>query len=73
MDLLFLKCASFSPCSVFNTTGDVEKSTICDLALDAAKVAQFKDAIENSYWFEFFMGIYLFNMSYGFFFFKVLF
>nr|XP_009593535.1 transmembrane 9 superfamily member 1-like [Nicotiana tomentosiformis] len=34
---------------------DVEKSTICDLALDAAKVAQFKDAIENSYWFEFFM------------------
>lgn len=72
MDLLFLKCASFSPCSVFNTTGDVEKSTICDLALDAAKVAQFKDAIENSYWFEFFMGIYLFNMSYGFFFFKVL-
>ncbi|KAF3661957.1 Transmembrane 9 superfamily member 3 [Capsicum annuum] len=35
---------------------DVEKSTICKLVLDAAKVAQFKDAIENSYWFEFFMG-----------------
>uniref|UniRef100_A0A3Q7IUF3 Transmembrane 9 superfamily member n=1 Tax=Solanum lycopersicum TaxID=4081 RepID=A0A3Q7IUF3_SOLLC len=34
---------------------DVEKSTICELVLDAAKVAQFKDAIESSYWFEFFM------------------
>ncbi|KAK9270386.1 hypothetical protein L1049_025965 [Liquidambar formosana] len=35
---------------------NVEKSTICALELDAAKVKQFKDAIENSYWFEFFMG-----------------
>ncbi|XP_060197925.1 transmembrane 9 superfamily member 1-like [Lycium barbarum] len=34
---------------------DVEKSTICELVLDAAKVQQFKDAIEHSYWFEFFM------------------
>lgn len=51
----------------FISTGDVEKSTICKLVLDAAKVAQFKDAIENSYWFEFFMGIFYINASfYGF-------
>ncbi|MFQ6649232.1 hypothetical protein Gotur_022392 [Gossypium turneri] len=36
---------------------NVEKSTICQLELDEAKVREFKDAIENSYWFEFFMGI----------------
>ncbi|KAM7474601.1 hypothetical protein LguiB_021844 [Lonicera macranthoides] len=35
---------------------NVEKSTICELELDEAKVKQFKDAIESSYWFEFFMG-----------------
>lgn len=35
----------------------VEKSTICELELDESKVKQFKDAIENSYWFEFFMGM----------------
>ncbi|KAK8304043.1 hypothetical protein V6Z12_D04G193800 [Gossypium hirsutum] len=34
---------------------NVDKSTICQLELDEAKVRQFKDAIENSYWFEFFM------------------
>ncbi|XP_012462961.1 transmembrane 9 superfamily member 1 [Gossypium raimondii] len=34
---------------------NVEKSTICQLELDEAKVREFKDAIENSYWFEFFM------------------
>ncbi|GLJ40297.1 hypothetical protein SUGI_0828140 [Cryptomeria japonica] len=33
----------------------VERGTICELELDAAKVKQFKDAIENTYWFEFFM------------------
>lgn len=38
-------------------TENVEKSTICELELDDAKVKQFKDAIENSYWFEFFMGM----------------
>ncbi|KAM6581027.1 hypothetical protein CsatA_004801 [Cannabis sativa] len=34
---------------------NVEKTVICQLELDEAKVKQFKDAIENSYWFEFFM------------------
>ncbi|KAK2966679.1 hypothetical protein RJ640_002377 [Escallonia rubra] len=34
----------------------VDKGTICELELDEAKVKRFKDAIENSYWFEFFMG-----------------
>ncbi|KAI3448330.1 hypothetical protein Pfo_004995 [Paulownia fortunei] len=33
----------------------VEKTTICELELDEGKVKQFKDAIENNYWFEFFM------------------
>ncbi|KAL0437917.1 UNVERIFIED_CONTAM: Transmembrane 9 superfamily member 1 [Sesamum latifolium] len=35
---------------------DVERTTICEIELEAAKVKQFKDAIDNSYWFEFFMG-----------------
>ncbi|XWS62825.1 hypothetical protein CRYUN_Cryun06bG0043900 [Craigia yunnanensis] len=34
---------------------NVDKSTICKVELDEAKVKQFKDAIENSYWFEFFV------------------
>ncbi|KAL7002020.1 Transmembrane 9 superfamily member 1 [Sarracenia purpurea var. burkii] len=34
---------------------NVDKSLICELELDEAKVKQFKDAIESSYWFEFFM------------------
>ncbi|KAL6522247.1 Transmembrane 9 superfamily member 1 [Orobanche minor] len=34
---------------------DVDKSKICEIELDAAKAKQFKDAIDNSYWFEFFM------------------
>ncbi|KAH9626406.1 hypothetical protein KSS87_009092 [Heliosperma pusillum] len=34
---------------------NTEKSTICELELDIAKAKQFKDAIENSYWFEFFI------------------
>ncbi|KAK8527857.1 hypothetical protein GQ457_01G000670 [Hibiscus cannabinus] len=34
---------------------DVDKAVICQLELDEAKVKQFKDAIENSYWFEFFV------------------
>ncbi|THU53405.1 hypothetical protein C4D60_Mb10t14060 [Musa balbisiana] len=35
---------------------NVEKGSICAIELDAAKVAQFTSAIENSYWFEFFIG-----------------
>ncbi|XP_051149742.1 transmembrane 9 superfamily member 1-like [Andrographis paniculata] len=34
---------------------DVPKATICEIELDAAKAKQFKDAIDNSYWFELFM------------------
>ncbi|GAY62485.1 hypothetical protein CUMW_218180 [Citrus unshiu] len=34
---------------------NVDKATICSLDLDEAKVKQFKDAIENNYWFEFFL------------------
>ncbi|MCD9638811.1 Transmembrane 9 super member 1 [Datura stramonium] len=34
---------------------NVDKGSICELELDEAKVKQFKDAIENSYWFEFFI------------------
>lgn len=40
----------------FLLTGDVEKRSICELKLDASKIARFKYAIDNSYWFEFFMG-----------------
>ncbi|URE48547.1 transmembrane 9 superfamily member [Musa troglodytarum] len=35
---------------------NVEKGSICAIELDAAKVARFTNAIENSYWFEFFIG-----------------
>ncbi|XP_077241439.1 transmembrane 9 superfamily member 1-like [Tasmannia lanceolata] len=34
---------------------NVDRKSICALELNAAKVNQFKDAIENAYWFEFFM------------------
>lgn len=34
---------------------NVDKASICELELDASKARQFKDAIENSYWFEFFI------------------
>uniref|UniRef100_A0A803M357 Transmembrane 9 superfamily member n=1 Tax=Chenopodium quinoa TaxID=63459 RepID=A0A803M357_CHEQI len=33
-----------------------DKTTICELELDPTRAKQFKDAIENSYWFEFFIG-----------------
>lgn len=36
---------------------NVDKTTICELELDESKVKQFKEAIENNYWFEFFMGM----------------
>ena len=42
---------------ILSITENVEKSTICELELDDAKVKKFKDAIENSYWFEFFIGV----------------
>ncbi|KAK1424637.1 hypothetical protein QVD17_19970 [Tagetes erecta] len=35
---------------------NVEKARICELELDESKVKQFKEAIENTYWFEFFIG-----------------
>nr|KAJ0184601.1 hypothetical protein LSAT_V11C900504270 [Lactuca sativa] len=35
---------------------NVEKTTVCKLELDEPKAMQFKQAIENSYWFELFMG-----------------
>ncbi|KAG5580904.1 hypothetical protein H5410_051531 [Solanum commersonii] len=34
---------------------NVDKGSICELELDETKVKQFKDAIENNYWFEFFI------------------
>ncbi|XP_057430198.1 transmembrane 9 superfamily member 1-like [Lotus japonicus] len=34
---------------------NVDKTTFCRLSLNEANVKQFKDAIENNYWFEFFM------------------
>lgn len=36
---------------------NVDKGTICELEIDEDKAKQFKDAIENNYWFEFFMGM----------------
>jgi transmembrane 9 superfamily protein 3 len=36
----------------------VDRAVICQLNLDEAKVKQFKDAIENSYWLEFFVGMF---------------
>ncbi|WOL02345.1 hypothetical protein Cni_G11064 [Canna indica] len=35
---------------------NVDKGSICSIELDATKVKHFTDAIENSYWFEFFIG-----------------
>ncbi|XP_004504187.1 transmembrane 9 superfamily member 1-like [Cicer arietinum] len=34
---------------------NVDKTVFCQIDLDDAKAKQFKDAIENNYWFEFFM------------------
>ncbi|XP_073285940.1 transmembrane 9 superfamily member 1-like [Primulina huaijiensis] len=34
---------------------DVERTTICEIELDSVKVKQFREAVENLYWFEFFM------------------
>ncbi|GMH31336.1 hypothetical protein Nepgr_033179 [Nepenthes gracilis] len=35
---------------------NVDRTIIFDVQLDACKVKQFKDVIENSYWIEFFMA-----------------
>ncbi|MQM16771.1 hypothetical protein Taro_049733 [Colocasia esculenta] len=43
---------------------NVDKASICAIELDAAKVKQFKDAIENSYWLEFFVGMLLNKLIY---------
>jgi hypothetical protein len=42
----------------------VDRTVICHLDLDEAKVKQFKDAVENSYWLEFFVGMFFFSVSY---------
>lgn len=44
-------------------TESVERTAICELKLDEEKVKQFKDAIENSYWFEFFMGMHAHSLA----------
>ncbi|GFP81386.1 transmembrane 9 superfamily member 1 [Phtheirospermum japonicum] len=48
-------CHAPNPAHKWGGLGDVEKTSICEIELEAAKVKQFKDAIDNSYWFEFFM------------------
>lgn len=42
----------------------MDRTVICHLDLDEAKVKQFKDAVENSYWLEFFVGMFFFSVSY---------
>lgn len=42
---------------LFYLAENTEKTTICELELDPTKAKQFRDAIENSYWFEFFIGM----------------
>lgn len=39
-------------------SGNVDKTVFCQIDLSDANVKQFKDAIENNYWFEFFMGMF---------------
>eukprot|EP00252_Welwitschia_mirabilis_P021821 TRINITY_DN5713_c0_g1_i1.p1 TRINITY_DN5713_c0_g1~~TRINITY_DN5713_c0_g1_i1.p1 ORF type:complete len:588 (-),score=64.12 TRINITY_DN5713_c0_g1_i1:366-2129(-) len=34
---------------------NMDRSPICEIELDSSKVKQFKEAIENTYWFEFFI------------------
>ncbi|RZC62671.1 hypothetical protein C5167_024434 [Papaver somniferum] len=48
---------------------NVDRSSICEINLDAPKVKEFKDAIESSYWFEFFMG--MLYMAYCFLYFEL--
>ncbi|KAI7748727.1 hypothetical protein M8C21_005751, partial [Ambrosia artemisiifolia] len=37
---------------------NVDKTTVRELELDDSKAMQFKQAIENNYWFELFMGMH---------------
>jgi transmembrane 9 superfamily protein 3 len=53
----FILTPIFSPIFLF-LTENVDKGVICQLELDEAKVKQFKDAIENNYWLEFFVGMF---------------
>lgn len=43
---------------MFILAENVDKTTVCELELDEPKVMQFKQAIENNYWFELFMGMH---------------
>lgn len=43
---------------MFSLAENVEKTTVCELKLDEPKAMQFKQAIENNYWFELFMGMH---------------
>lgn len=36
----------------------MDKAVICHLDLDEANVKHFKEAIENNYWLEFFVGMF---------------
>lgn len=40
-------------------TAPTEKKTICSLELTDDQVDAFKEAVENTYWFEFFVGMVL--------------
>ncbi|CAI9303108.1 unnamed protein product [Lactuca saligna] len=53
-DEVFLMIANLKSSSK-HLTENVEKTTICELKLDEANVKHFKEAIDNNYWFEFFM------------------
>jgi len=55
--LLHLFDTYFFPIFLF-LTENVDKGVTCQLELDEAKVKQFKDAIENNYWLEFFVGMF---------------
>jgi hypothetical protein len=49
--------------NVVFTVENVEKRSICTLELDSKKIQQFSDAIESSYWFEFFIGAWIYTWS----------
>lgn len=41
---------------IWHLAENVEKTTICELKFNEANVKHFKEAIDDNYWFEFFMG-----------------
>lgn len=58
--MLFLyNFSCLTDCKCYFGLENVEKGSICTLELDAKKVQQFADAIESSYWFEFFIGMWI--------------